>query len=86
MALLQVNDLTKRFGGLVACDRVSVEIQEGEIISLIGHAPVIDKILRHLKLWHRPERPPPPPAQRSIQYDEDISGFDEGSQWPDASG
>ena len=36
MALLQVNDLTKRFGGLVACDRVSVEIQEGEIIGLIG--------------------------------------------------
>jgi len=36
MALLQVRDLTKRFGGLVACDSVSVEIKEGEIVGLIG--------------------------------------------------
>jgi len=36
MALLQVNDLTKRFGGLVACDSVSVAIQEEEIVGLIG--------------------------------------------------
>jgi len=36
MSLLQVNDLTKRFGGLVACDHVNVEIQGGEIIGLIG--------------------------------------------------
>jgi hypothetical protein len=57
-----------------------------KIISLIGDGPVIEKILRHLKLWDNLPRPPPPPAERSIQYDEDISGFDEGSQWPDASG
>jgi hypothetical protein len=37
------------------------------IISLIGDGPVIEKILRHLKLWDRPERPPPRPAMRSIQ-------------------
>ena len=36
MALLQVQDLTKQFGGLTACNRVSVEIQAGEIVGLIG--------------------------------------------------
>jgi len=67
----------------LVCPRCSGPLK---IISLIGNGPVIEKILRHLKLWDQPERPPPPPAERSIQYDEDISGFDEGSQWPDASG
>ncbi len=34
--LLQVSDLTKRFGGLVAVNRVSFSVQEGEILSVIG--------------------------------------------------
>jgi hypothetical protein len=55
------------------------------IISLIGDAPVIEKILRHLKLWHRPERPPPRPAVRSIQYDDPIVELDDPGQWPDAT-
>jgi len=36
MALLEVTNLTKRFGGLIACDNVSFEIEEGEIVGLIG--------------------------------------------------
>ena len=36
MALLQVRDLTKRFGGLVANDRVSLTVDTGEIVGLIG--------------------------------------------------
>jgi hypothetical protein len=44
---------------------------------LIGDSPVIEKILRHLKLWDRPERPPPRPGRRSIEYDEEIADFDE---------
>jgi len=48
-----------------------------KVISLIGDGPVIEKILRHLKLWDRPERPPPRPAERSIQYDEEFAGFDD---------
>jgi branched-chain amino acid transport system ATP-binding protein len=36
MALLQVNSLTKHFGGLAAVQNVSFEIERGEIVSLIG--------------------------------------------------
>jgi branched-chain amino acid transport system ATP-binding protein len=36
MALLQVNSLTKHFGGLAAVQNVSFEIRRGEIVSLIG--------------------------------------------------
>ena len=36
MRLLEVRDLTKRFGGLVANDRVSLQVDEGEIVGLIG--------------------------------------------------
>jgi hypothetical protein len=55
------------------------------IISLIGNAPVIEKILRHLKLWDQPERPPPRPAPRSIHYDEKIVDLGEPGQLPDAT-
>ena len=34
--LLEVSELTKRFGGLVAVNRVSFSVQEGEILSVIG--------------------------------------------------
>jgi branched-chain amino acid transport system ATP-binding protein len=36
MALLKIESLTKRFGGLVAVSDMSFEIQEGEIVGLIG--------------------------------------------------
>ena len=36
MALLQVNNLTKHFGGLAAVQNVRFEIARGEIVSLIG--------------------------------------------------
>ena len=52
-----------------------------KILSLIGDAPVIEKTLRHLKLWDRPERPPPPPAARWVHYDEEIVE----PAWPDAA-
>jgi branched-chain amino acid transport system ATP-binding protein len=36
MALLSVNGITKKFGGLVAVDHVSFEVNPGEVVSLIG--------------------------------------------------
>jgi branched-chain amino acid transport system ATP-binding protein len=36
MALLEVTDLTKKFGGLSAVDNLSFKIKEGELVSIIG--------------------------------------------------
>jgi branched-chain amino acid transport system ATP-binding protein len=36
MALLSVENVTRRFGGVVALDRVSLETADGEIVGLIG--------------------------------------------------
>ncbi len=36
MAILEVKELTKRFGGLIANDKVTLTIDEGEIVGLIG--------------------------------------------------
>lgn len=36
MSLLQVKNLTKRFGGLTAVNNMNIEITEGEIVGLIG--------------------------------------------------
>src|SRR5438874_10395855 len=35
-ALLEVDDLMMRFGNLTALDRVSLQVDEGEIVGLIG--------------------------------------------------
>ncbi|MFQ5936809.1 MAG: ABC transporter ATP-binding protein [Acidiferrobacterales bacterium] len=36
MSMLEVSDLTKRFGGIVANDEISFTAEEGEIVGLIG--------------------------------------------------
>ncbi|MCL6567538.1 MAG: ABC transporter ATP-binding protein [Meiothermus silvanus] len=36
MSLLEVRELTRRFGGLLAVNKVSFEVREGEILSIIG--------------------------------------------------
>jgi len=51
-----------------------------KIISLIDSARVIERTLRHLKLWNRPERPPPPAPERSIHYDPEVIAFDDLDQ------
>jgi len=36
MALLKLENITKKFGGLVAVDKVSLEIEAGELIGIVG--------------------------------------------------
>ena len=36
MALLEVNDITVRFGGIVALNQLSFDMEEGQIVGLIG--------------------------------------------------
>jgi branched-chain amino acid transport system ATP-binding protein len=36
MALLEIRDLTRRFGGIVAIDDVSLDVDAGQIVGLIG--------------------------------------------------
>jgi branched-chain amino acid transport system ATP-binding protein len=36
MALLEIRDLTRRFGGIVAIDDVSLDVDSGQIVGLIG--------------------------------------------------
>ena len=36
MALLEIDDVTRRFGGIIALDEVSFDVDEGEIVGLIG--------------------------------------------------
>ena len=36
MAILNINKLTKSFGGLTAVSNVTMELREGELVGLIG--------------------------------------------------
>ncbi|MEA5059934.1 MAG: ABC transporter ATP-binding protein [Candidatus Pelethousia sp.] len=36
MALLEITNITKRFGGLTALDSVNLQVEQGEIVGLIG--------------------------------------------------
>ena len=36
MAILEINNLTKKFGGLTAVDQVDFDLNEGDILGLIG--------------------------------------------------
>ena len=36
MSILTLENLTKKFGGLTAVDHVSLSVEEGEILGLIG--------------------------------------------------
>ena len=36
LALLEIRNLTKQFGGLVVLDRLDMDVREGEILGIIG--------------------------------------------------
>jgi hypothetical protein len=46
------------------------------IISFIEDAAIIEKILRHLKLWNPPARPPPPRASTTLETDADFLAWE----------
>ena len=48
-----------------------------KIISFIDAPSVIERILRHLMLWDRPERPPPAPALWTLHYDSEIPAWED---------
>jgi len=46
------------------------------IIGFIDNPSVIEKILRHLKLWDTPERPPPPRRSTTLEPDADFLAWE----------
>ena len=51
-----------------------------KIVSLIDDCAVIERMLRHLKLWDRPERAPPSRSPRTFCYDVEMAGLDDSGQ------
>jgi len=56
------------------CPRCSRPLK---IASLIDAPIIIERFLRHLKLWNRPERPPPAPPPRTLDYDLEIPAWED---------
>jgi len=55
------------------------------LVSLIDNCPVVERILRHLKLWDRPECSPPAWPSRTLCCDVDVADFDDAGQLFDRS-
>ena len=70
MALLEVTDLTKDFGGIAANSHISLEIEKGEIIGLIGpNGAGKTTLFNCIVGYHRPD-------QGIIRFkDKNITGF-----------
>ena len=52
MALSKVNEITKVFGGLIAVEDVSFEVNKGEIVSIIGPNGAGKTTIFNLSLIH----------------------------------
>jgi len=46
------------------------------VISFIEDPEIIEKILRHLKLWDLPARPPPPRPSVTLEADPDFLAWE----------
>ena len=64
MALLEVNDISVRFGGIVALSELSFDIQEGQICGLIGPNGAGKTTMFNLSLIHISEPTRPTRASR----------------------
>lgn len=70
MAVLEARELTRRFGGVVAVDRVSVRVGAGELAAVIGPNGAGKSTLFHLISGHlRPD------AGHVVLRDGDVSGL-----------
>ena len=68
--ILDAEDLTRRFGGVVAVDRVSLRVGEGELAAVIGPNGAGKSTLFHLITGHlRPD------GGRVVLHGRDISGL-----------
>jgi hypothetical protein len=54
------------------------------ILSFIDNPCVIEKILRHLKIWDPPERPPPPRRSTTLEPDADFLDWEATARQFDA--
>ncbi len=57
----------------LACPKCGARLR---IISFIEDPDIIEKILRHLKLWNPPTRPPPPRASVTLEMDADFLAWE----------
>jgi Transposase zinc-binding domain/Putative transposase len=57
----------------LACPKCGARLR---IISFIEEPDIIEKILRHLKLWNPPTRPPPPRASVTLEMDADFLAWE----------
>lgn len=68
--VLEARELTRRFGGVVAVDHVSVRVREGELAAIIGPNGAGKSTLFHLISGHlRPD------SGRVLLRDDDVSGL-----------
>ena len=55
MALLEMKNITKKFGDVTALSNISIELEAGEILSLCGEngsgKSTLMKVLWYLSLW-----------------------------------
>jgi hypothetical protein len=61
----------------LACPKCGARLR---IISFIENPSVIEKILRHLKLWDPLERPPPPWVSTILETDADFLAWEAAGQ------
>ena len=57
----------------LTCPKCSGQLR---IISFIDNPSVIEKILRHLKLWDPPERLPAPQCSITLEHDADFLAWE----------
>jgi hypothetical protein len=83
MAISMVQPLRALLQEYRVADHARIQLSAGALsrfISFIEDPAIIEKILRHLKLWNPPTRPPPPRASVSLEMDADFLAWKAASR------